>query len=55
MQNVNNYINVVAIKWGTLYSYQDVNRLYKMIVNNTKYKINFFCFTENIDNYIMEI
>lgn len=39
--------NVVCIKWGNVYNSDDVNKLYKMVIKNTTYKIDFYCFTEN--------
>lgn len=43
-------INVICIKWGTVYPSEYVNNLYSMINRNTKYKVNFYCFTEDSDN-----
>ena len=40
--------NVICIKWGTAYTADDVNKLHSMICNHTKYKINFYCFTDDI-------
>lgn len=42
-------VNVVVLKWGTLYSASDVNKLYASIKRNTSYDIDFYCFTENAD------
>lgn len=43
-------VNVICIKWGTLYSCQDVNLLYSMVKRNiSKYELNFYCFTEITD------
>ncbi|MGM0518980.1 MAG: hypothetical protein ACQERD_04995 [Campylobacterota bacterium] len=39
--------NIICIKWGNLYSSEDVNKLYSMIRRNTSYDIKFHCFTEN--------
>lgn len=39
--------NVICIKWGDRYSSKSVNRLYRTVLKNTKYEINFFCFTDN--------
>lgn len=39
--------NVICIKWGAYYSENYVNKLYNMVVNNTTYPINFYCFTDN--------
>lgn len=39
--------NVICIKWGpTYYGPDDVNKLCSMIKRNTKYHIDFHCFTE---------
>jgi hypothetical protein len=41
--------NVICIKWGDnkYYPPKYVNNLYHSVVRNTKYNINFYCFTEN--------
>lgn len=39
--------NVICIKWGTVYSSEDVNKLYNMVIKNSKYKVNFYCFTDD--------
>ena len=39
--------NVICIKWGTCYAAEDVNKLCSMIKRNTKYDIDFYCFTED--------
>ncbi len=44
---MNKIRNVICIKWGTVYDYDDVNKLYKMVVKNTIHKVNFYCFTED--------
>jgi hypothetical protein len=38
---------VIAIKWGTLYGPEYVNRLYNMVMRNTKNETRFVCFTED--------
>ena len=42
-------VNVVTIKWGSLYGAKDVNRIYKMVKANLscKYKLRFHCFTDD--------
>ena len=48
-------VHVVCIKWGSLFSANDVNRLKKMILFNTTYDICFHCFTDDkkgLDNDI---
>ncbi len=40
--------NVICIKWGQgAYHASDVNKLCSMIKRNTKYDIDFYCFTED--------
>ncbi len=39
-------VNVICIKWGTLYGPEYVNKLKNMIKRNTNYNVNFHCFTE---------
>lgn len=39
--------NVICIKWGTEYSFEDVNKLCSMVKRNTTYDIDFYCFTDN--------
>ena len=43
-------INVFCIKWGTQFGPEYVNNLYSMVVRNTSYDINFYCFTDNGKN-----
>lgn len=38
--------NVITIKWGTGYSSEDINKLYRGITRNVSVDINFYCFTE---------
>jgi hypothetical protein len=40
-------VNVVCMKWGTLYGPAWVNRLYAMVRRNTTWKVRFVCFTED--------
>lgn len=42
-------INIVCIKWGSVYNDGYVNKLYNMIVRNTSYNVKFYCFTDNDD------
>ena len=49
-------INVICIKWGTIYSPLYVNRLKNMVLSNSTYPILFHCFTdhgEGIDDDII--
>jgi hypothetical protein len=39
--------NVICIKWGTEYSSEYVNRLYRMVIRNSTCKVDFYCFTED--------
>lgn len=51
-----NKFNVICIKWGNGYSASDVNKLYDQIKRNTKYNIDFYCFTDDpldLDNKII--
>lgn len=43
--------NVICIKWGSssYYSAKHVNNLFRSVVENTKYGINFYCFTNNTE------
>ena len=47
--------NVICIKWGEKYKARDVNHLYRGVKRNTKYDIDFYCFTENPDGLDKEI
>lgn len=40
---------VICIKWGEVYSVDDVNRLFNMVRRNTTVDFDFFCFTEISD------
>lgn len=42
--------NVICIKWGNAYDAEYVNKLHNMIVRNTSYDINFYCFTDDSRN-----
>lgn len=42
----NKTVNVICIKWGTLYSADDINKLYSAIKRNTRHNVKLFCFTE---------
>lgn len=50
--------NVVCVKYGDLYTHEDVNRLYKMAKKNISLPFSFCCFTENpngLDENIIHI
>jgi len=40
-------INVICIKWGQAYDAEYVNKLYNMVVRNSSYNIDFYCFTDD--------
>lgn len=40
-------VNIVCMKWGTLYGSEYVNRLYGMVKRNLKRSFNFYCITDN--------
>ncbi len=42
-------VNVVCMKWGTLYGADYVNRLYAMTRRNLKRPFRFMCFTDNTE------
>ena len=48
-------INVVCVKWGTLYNYDYVNRLYSMVKKNLTAEFEFYCITEDSSNIIKEV
>ncbi|MDR1426127.1 MAG: hypothetical protein LBI70_04030 [Rickettsiales bacterium] len=40
--------NVICIKWGSsVYSAKHVNHLYRSVLKNSSYRINFYCFTDD--------
>ena len=43
--------NVICIKWGNYYTAKYINNLYNSIKRNTKYNINFYCFTDSSDGF----
>jgi len=42
-------LNFACMKWGTLYTAEDVNILYRRVKKNTSAPIRFVCYTENAD------
>ena len=47
-QGTRKTMNVICIKWGTKYTPDDVNLLYRMVKRNVKrHDLKFYCFTEN--------
>lgn len=47
--------NVICIKWGNEYEAFYVNKLKNMIIRNTSYKIDFYCFTDNTEGLDSDI
>ena len=43
----NTRVNVVCMKWGTLYGSEYVNRLYGMVASNLKRTFKFYCITDD--------
>ncbi|MGQ0671376.1 MAG: hypothetical protein ACT4N2_00645 [Hyphomicrobium sp.] len=48
-------VNVVCMKWGTLYGPEWVNRLYAMVVRNTTWTVRFVCFTDDATGLRAEV
>ncbi|HFQ61299.1 MAG TPA: hypothetical protein ENK39_03240 [Epsilonproteobacteria bacterium] len=48
-------INVICIKWGHSYDAEYVNKLQNMIVRNTSYTIDFYCFTDDATGFNKDI
>lgn len=48
-------INVITVKWGTKYSSEDVNNVYKMVKKNLDLPFEFYCFTEDADGLDKDI
>lgn len=48
-------VNVITIKWGTLYPADYVNKVKNMMARNSSYHITFHCFTDNPDGLDAEI
>ena len=38
---------MICLKWGDRYGSDYVNKLYRGILRNTKYQVDFICYTEN--------
>ena len=48
-------VNVICIKWGTLYGPEFVNKLYSMVKRNLSLEFRFVCMTDDttgIDEHI---
>ena len=52
---MNKKINAICIKWGDAYNAEYVNKLKRMIVRNTSYAVDFYCFTDNSDGFDEDI
>lgn len=48
-------INVVCVKWGTLYSSDYVNKLYGMVQRNLTIPFDFYCITEDSSDIRSEV
>jgi len=48
-------VNVVCVKWGDRYTYEHVNRLFKMVKRNLLIPFTFYCLTEDPQNLHSEI
>ena len=40
-------VNVICMKWGSLYNAEYVNKLYNSVKRNLTLDFNFYCFTED--------
>lgn len=48
--DVSRTVNVICVKWGSYYTADYVNRLYRAVVRNFQHhNVRFFCFTEDPD------
>lgn len=52
---MNKSVNVICIKWGTAYDAEYVNKLQNMVVRNSSYEINFYCFTDDSEGFNADI
>jgi len=48
-------VNIVCIKWGDAYDAEYINILHHMIVRNTSYDVDFYCFTDETDGINKDI
>jgi len=51
----NNTVNIVCMKWGTLYGSDYVNRLYGMVKRHLKRPFRFYCITDNSTGVRQEV
>jgi hypothetical protein len=48
-------VNVICIKWGIAYDAEYVNKLHSMIIRNTSYEVDFYCFTDDPKGFNKDI
>jgi len=48
-------VNIVCVKWGTLYNSDYVNKLYSMVKRNLTMEFDFYCITEDPSNIRTEV
>lgn len=48
-------LNIVCLKWGTLYGPEYVNRLYRGVYQNLNQSFEFHCFTDNTSGIIPDV
>lgn len=48
-------VNIICMKWGTLYGSEYVNRLYGMVSRNLKRDFNFYCITDETQGIRPEV
>ena len=48
-------MKIVCIKYGDKFSFEHVNRLYRMVKKNFKEKFDFYCHTENSEKIYEDI
>jgi hypothetical protein len=48
-------VNVICMKWGTLYSPDYVNKLFNMVSRNLTKPFNFYCFTDDAKGIVQEV
>ena len=50
-----NKVNVVCVKWGTLYTSDYVNKLYSMVKRNLTMEFDFYCITDDSKDIRSEV
>ena len=48
-------VNILAMKWGTIYGSHYVNRLYASVQRNLKRNFRFICFTDDTTDVVPEV